>query len=138
MLPCIHPGVCIARPMPVDPSPQNVKHRHPYVARASATTRAVAEPTVRHATRNNPETANCDAWVTDQATWPPKSRHARAAAGPGHLVDRWAAFGTRDPGNVGLQVTESHTEVQCPPIPSALPLVAAGITAPEDPASAID
>jgi hypothetical protein len=58
-------------------------------------------------------------------------------AGPGHLGDRRAVFGTVDPGSVGLQVTEQHAEVQCPPVPSPHPLVVAGSTASTEPTPAL-
>ena len=60
-----------------------------------------------------------------------------SVAGPGHLGDRRAVFGTLHPGSVGLQVTEQHAEVQCPPVPSSHPLVVAGGTAPAAPAAAL-
>lgn len=44
------------------------------MARASATTRVVIDPTVRQATRNSSPTAGFEVWVTNQATWSSKSR----------------------------------------------------------------
>jgi len=62
---------------------------------------------------------------------------AGAVAGPGHLGNRRTVLGAVHPGSVGLQITHERAEVQCPPVPPALPLVVAGSTASAAPAPAL-
>jgi hypothetical protein len=62
---------------------------------------------------------------------------AGAVAGPGHLGDGRTVFGAVHPGGIGLEMTHELADIECPPVPPALPLVVAGSTYPATPTAAL-
>ena len=62
---------------------------------------------------------------------------ARPMAGPGHLGHGDAVGGARDPGRVGLEVTQKDAQIEGPPLASASALVIERGPHPTTPAAAL-